>query len=70
MAMQSATLLISLDWARLRMTLPDGTSNIHDFSPGQVLWLPEGGRHSWEAIAGSTRVIAVEVKSAQAAKQE
>ena len=64
------SLLVSLDWARLRLTLPDGKSVIHDFSPGQVLWLPDGGTHSWEAIAGGTRVIAIEVKSAQAARRE
>jgi hypothetical protein len=64
------TLLVSLDWARLRLTLPDGEIAFHDFNPGQVLWIAEGGTHSWEAIAGSTRVIAIEVKSAQLAKQD
>jgi len=61
------SLLVSQDWIRLKLTLPDGKSVIHDFHPGQVLWLPEGGTHSWEAIAGSGRVIAIEVKSALAA---
>lgn len=61
------TLLISLDWIRLKLAMPDGKSAIHDFSTGQVLWLPEGGTHSWEALAGSGRVIAIEVKSAQTA---
>jgi hypothetical protein len=61
------TLLISLDWIRLVLTLPDGTTAIHDFHPGQALWVPGGGTHSWRAIAGNGRVIAIEVKSAQAA---
>ncbi|MGQ0428980.1 MAG: hypothetical protein ACT4UQ_03515 [Gammaproteobacteria bacterium] len=62
------SLLVSLDWIRLKLTLEDGKSVIHDFHPGQVLWLPEGGRHSWQALAGNVRVIAIEVKSAQAAR--
>jgi hypothetical protein len=33
-----------------------------------VLWLENGGEHSWEAIAGGGRVIVVEIKAAQAAK--
>ncbi|HEU0225564.1 MAG TPA: hypothetical protein VFR29_09020 [Steroidobacteraceae bacterium] len=61
------SLLVSQDWIRLKLTLADGKTAIHDFHPGQVLWLPEGGRHSWEAIAGSGRVIAIEVKSARRA---
>jgi len=61
------TLLISQDWIRLVLTLPDGKSMVHDLHPGQALWVPEGGTHSWKAVAGSGRVIAVEVKSAQAA---
>lgn len=61
--------LTSLGKTRFRMTLPDGKMSIFDLNPGQVLWVP-GAQHSWEAIAGSTRVIAVEVKSAQAAKQD
>ncbi|MGQ0384357.1 MAG: hypothetical protein ACT4UP_06725 [Gammaproteobacteria bacterium] len=62
------SLLVSQDWIRLKLTLPDGKSVIHDFHPGQVLWLPEGGTHSWQALAGNGRVIAIEVKSAQAAR--
>jgi hypothetical protein len=61
------TLLISLDWIRLLLTLPDGKKVVHDFSQNQLLWLPQGGTHSWEAIAGGGRVIAIEVKSAEAA---
>ena len=59
------TVLVSVDWIRLKLTLPDGKTAIHDFSPNQVLWLGEGGTHSWEAIAGGGRVIAIEVKAAQ-----
>ncbi len=58
---------VSLDWMRLKLTLPDGKESIFDFSPGQVLWLPDGAAHSWEAIAGSGRVIGIEVKAARAA---
>lgn len=58
------TLLVSLDWMRLKLTLPDGKTAIHDFGPSQTLWLGEGANHSWEALAGNGRVIAVEVKSA------
>jgi hypothetical protein len=61
------TLLVSLDWMRLKLTLPDGKTVIHDFSPSQVLWLGEGGTHSWEALAGNGRVIAIEVKAAMPA---
>jgi hypothetical protein len=59
-------LLVSIDWIRLKLALPDGKTVIHDFSPGQVLWLEDGGEHSWEAIAGSGRVIVIEVKAAVA----
>jgi hypothetical protein len=61
------SLYVSLDWMRLRLTLPDGKTVIHDFSPAQVLWFENGGEHSWEALAGGGRVIAVEVKAAAAA---
>jgi quercetin dioxygenase-like cupin family protein len=62
--------LVSLDWARLKLTLPDGNQVVHDFHPGQVLWFPEGLTHAWESIAGSGRVIAVEVKGARVTTQE
>ena len=64
------TLLISLDWIRLKLGLPDGKTAIHDFHPSKVLWLGDGGTHSWEAIAGSGRVIAIEVKAAEAARKK
>lgn len=57
---------VSLDWARLKQTFPDGTSSLLEFSPGQVIWLPEGVKHSWHALAGNARVIVIEVKAAQA----
>jgi hypothetical protein len=63
------SLYVSLDWMRLRLTLPDGNTVIHDFSPAQVLWFENGGEHAWEALAGGGRVIAVEVKAAAAAGQ-
>ena len=59
-------LAVSLDWARLKQTLPDGTSSLLEFSPGQVIWLPQGLKHSWHALAGNARVIVIEVKAAQA----
>jgi hypothetical protein len=55
---------VSLDWMRLKLGTPEGKTVIHDFSPAQVLWFENGGVHSWEAIAGAGRVIAVEVKAA------
>jgi hypothetical protein len=64
------TLLISLDWIRLKLTTPEGKTGIHDFSPSSVQWLGDGGTHSWEAIAGSGRVIAIEVKAAEAARKK
>lgn len=64
------SVLVSLDRARLKLSLPDGKSSIHDFSPGQVLWLPEGGTHSWQALSGDAQVIGIEVKSAQAALKQ
>lgn len=65
-----AAVLVSLDWVRVKLTLPDGNTLVHDYSPGQVLWFPEGGTHSWETIAGGGRLIAVEVKAAAAARRK
>lgn len=59
------TLLVSLDWFRLKLVTADGKSVVHDFSPGQLLWAGEGGEHSWEALAGDGRAIAIEVKAAR-----
>jgi quercetin dioxygenase-like cupin family protein len=59
---------ISLGTARAKLTLPDGKDVIFDMWPGQVLWMPDGMQHSWELLSGDLRVVAVEVKSAQAAR--
>ncbi len=56
--------LVSVGSARIKLTLPDGTKQILDLRPGQVLWL-ENAEHSWELLAGSLHAVAVEVKSAQ-----
>jgi hypothetical protein len=61
------SLYVSLDWMRLKLTQPDGKTSILDFGPGQILWLGNGAEHSWEALAGSGRVIAVELKGASPA---
>lgn len=62
------TVLVSLDSGRMKFTTPDGKTLIHDFSPGKMQWFAEGGTHSWEMHSGNARVIAIEVKSAQAPK--
>ncbi|MFN2398525.1 MAG: hypothetical protein ABR543_07760 [Gemmatimonadaceae bacterium] len=59
----SPFVLISLDRARLRLGLPDGSSGILDLHPGQALWL-ENAVHSWELLSGQLRVVGVEVKAA------
>jgi quercetin dioxygenase-like cupin family protein len=63
------TLLVSLGTARIRLTLPDGTQQFFDISPGQVLWFGDGAEHSWELVAGEINAVAVEVKAAKAAMQ-
>jgi|GEM_PF-651383 len=65
MHVHSPFVLISLDRARARLTLPDGNSAILDLHPGQALWL-EDAAHSWELLSGQLRVIGVEVKAAAA----
>jgi len=62
-------LVVSLNSARVKFTLPDGSQPILDLRPGQVLWL-DSPEHSWELLAGNLHVIGVEVKSAQKAKGE
>lgn len=62
-------LLVSIGSARIKFTFPDGKSQIMDLRPGMVLWI-DGVEHSWEVLAGDVHVIAVEVKSAQAAKRD
>ena len=60
-------LLVSLGTARVRVTYPDGKTQILDLRPGTVFWI-DGVEHSWEILAGEVNVVAVEVKSAKAAK--
>ncbi|HKZ78873.1 MAG TPA: hypothetical protein VJ124_11265 [Pyrinomonadaceae bacterium] len=60
-------LVVSIGSARVKFTSPEGTKQILDLRPGMVLWL-DGIEHSWELLAGEIHVVAVEVKSAQAAK--
>jgi len=62
-------LVVSLNSARVKFTLPDGSQSIVDLRPGQVLWV-DGVEHSWELLAGNLHVVGVEVKSAQKAKAE
>ncbi|MFZ2509417.1 MAG: hypothetical protein WAW79_13205 [Steroidobacteraceae bacterium] len=61
------SLVVSLDWMRMKSTGPDGKAGILDFSPGMVLWIGDGLTHSWECLAGNGRAIVIEVKAAQAA---
>lgn len=57
-------LLVSLASARIKFTLPDGSTQILDLRPGQTLWF-DGAEHSWKMLAGTAHVVAVEVKSAR-----
>jgi len=59
---------VSLGTARMSLALPDGKTVIFDTYPGQVIWM-ENAEHSWELLSGEAHVIAVEVKSAQRARQ-
>lgn len=59
----ASMLIVSLDLARLKMTVPGGESFIVDLRPGQVMWMDDP-EHAWEVLAGQLHVIAVEVKSA------
>ncbi len=60
-------LIVSIGSARIKFTSPEGKTQILDVRPGSIVWL-DGVEHSWELLAGEIHVIAVEVKSAQAAK--
>jgi quercetin dioxygenase-like cupin family protein len=57
-------LLISLDTARVKMTLANGEDVMLDLRPGEILWLEDGFEHAWELLAGNLHAIGVEVKSA------
>ena len=61
-------MFVSLGTARFQLTLPDGKTMIFDTYPGQAIWM-EDAEHSWEVLSGEAHVIAVEVKSAQRARQ-
>lgn len=58
------TVLVSFDPARMRVSLPDGTSTIFDLHPAQALWI-EDVEHSWEILSGQVHVFGVEVKPAR-----
>ena len=60
-------LAVSLDTARVRFTYPDGKKQIQDLRPGTLFWI-DGVDHAWELLAGQVNIVAVEVKSAAAAK--
>jgi quercetin dioxygenase-like cupin family protein len=60
------TAIISLGAARMRMTLPDGSSSIFDLHPAQALWI-EDVEHSWEILSGLLQGLGVEIKAARAA---
>lgn len=59
--------IVSIDTARVKLTLPDGQKQILDLRPGTALWIP-GTEHSWELLAGRLHVVAVEVKAARPAQ--
>ena len=58
--------IVSIDSARLKVSTPDGKTEILDLRPGTVLWV-NGTEHFWELLAGNLHLVAVEAKSAQAA---
>jgi quercetin dioxygenase-like cupin family protein len=60
------TAIISLAAARMKMTLPDGSTSIFDLHPAQALWI-EDVEHSWEVLAGLVHGFGVEVKAARGA---
>ncbi len=60
--------LVGIGSARVKFTAPDGQTQIFDIRPGTVLWRDQPIEHAWELLAGNLHVVAVEVKSAQAAK--
>src|SRR5262245_11274083 len=59
--------VVSLDTARVRFTYPDGKTEIKDLRPGTLFWV-DGVDHAWELLAGQVNIVAVEVKSAKAAR--
>lgn len=59
--------IVSMDAARLKVTLPDGSENLWDFHPQEVMWLPADA-HQWEVIAGEIAAYVIEIKSAEKAE--
>ena len=60
------TAIVSLGTARMRITVPDGSSSILDLHPAQAFWI-EDVAHSWEVLAGTVHAFGVEVKAARGA---
>jgi hypothetical protein len=60
------TAIISLGTARMRISLPDGSSSILDLHPAQAIWI-EDVEHSWEVLSGLVHAFGVEVKAARGA---
>ena len=56
------TAIISLAAARMRMTLPDGSTSIFDLHPAQAFWI-EDLEHSWEVLSGLVHGFGVEVRA-------
>lgn len=61
------TLLVAIGKGRGKLTTPDGNTMLHDYTPGQLMWVPDFFEHSWEMLSGDPHVIAIEVKSAHRA---
>ena len=61
------SLLVALGTGRARITMRDGATALHDYTPGSVLWAGDGMEHSWEMLSGDPHVVVVEVKSAHKA---
>lgn len=59
------TVAVNLSAFRARTEAPDREPMITDGLPGEVFWYAAGGQHAWQLLAGSARVIAVEIKSAR-----
>lgn len=60
------TAIISLEAARMRVSLPDGSTQILDLHPAQAFWI-EDVEHSWEVLSGLVHAFGVEVKAARGA---
>ena len=58
------TVVIGSEAARMRVTLPDGSTSILDLHPAQAIWL-DGAEHSWEILSGALHAFGVEVKAAR-----